>query len=153
MSWISTNMAEFLIIVGLALLAAEILIFGFATLFLLFVGIASIITGTLMYLELIPATFLSGLLGLGVFTALSAIALWQPMKKMQADVDPTDAVNDLIGNRFTISKLVSSSVNPNYKFSGITWKLTSEEEIPAGSEVEITHTDVGLLTVRAVAED
>jgi membrane protein implicated in regulation of membrane protease activity len=48
--------------------------------------------------------------------------------------------------------LVSPTAHPQYKFSGISWKLVSEEEIPVGSEVEIIHTDVGILRIRAVKE-
>jgi len=150
MNWFVDNMAETMVIVGLALLAIEILILGFATFILLFVGIAAIITGGLMYMMVIPDTLLSGFMSMGIFTALSAFFLWSPLKKMQQDVDPTEAKNDLIGHRFTLEADVSSDNQPEYRFSGIMWRLTADEELAAGTDVEVTHTDVGKLTVRAV---
>ena len=150
MSWFSENLAEFLIIIGLALLVIEILILGFSTFILLFVGIAGIISGGLIYLGIIPETMLSALLSMGIITAVSALLLWKPLKSMQEDVEPADATNDLIGTRFTLTDDVSDTVHPEYKFSGIVWKLDSADTIAAGTEVEVTHTDVGRLTVKAV---
>ena len=150
MSWFVDNMAETMVILGLALLAIEILILGFATFILLFVGIAAIITGALMYMVVIPDTLLAGLMSMGIFTALSAFLLWSPLKKMQMDVDPTEAKNDLIGHRFTLEADVSADNQPEYKFSGIMWRLTADEALTAGTAVEVIHTDVGQLKVRAV---
>ena len=150
MNWFAENMAESLVVLGLALLVIEILVLGFATFILLFVGIGAIVTGGLMYMAVIPDTMLAALLTMAVGTALSAALLWKPLKTMQQDVDPTEATNDLIGHRFTLSEAVSEHDNPEYRFSGIMWKLKADSDIAAGTDVEVIHTDVGELTIRAV---
>ena len=149
MSWFADNMAETMVIVGLAMLAIEILVLGFTTFILLFVGIAAIVTGALMYMAILPDTLLAGFMSMGIITALSALVLWGPLKKMQMNVDPTEAKNDLIGHRFTLPAEVSEASQPEYKFSGIMWRLTADETLPAGTNVEVIHTDVGQLKVRA----
>ena len=45
MDWVTANMAESLIIVGLLLLAIEIAVLGFSTFVLFFVGLAAVLTG------------------------------------------------------------------------------------------------------------
>ena len=151
MNWFAENMAEALVAVGLALLIIEILILGFATLFLLFVGIAAIVTGALMYMAVIPDTLFSALLSMAICTALAAALLWKPMKTMQKDVDTKKTTNDLVGHRFTLTDAVSEDGNPEYKFSGIKWRLKSDAPLKAGQHVEVVHTDVGVLKIRAVS--
>ena len=150
MNWFAENMAEFLVVLGLALLVIEIMVLGFATFILLFVGIAAIVTGGLMYMAVIPDTLLAAFFTMAVGTGLSAALLWKPLKTMQQDVDPTEATNDLVGHRFTLSEAVSEHDNPEYKFSGIMWKLKADSDIAAGTDVEVIHTDVGELKIRAV---
>ena len=150
MNWFAENMAEFLVVLGLALLVIEIMVLGFATFILLFVGIAAIVTGGLMYMAVIPDTLLAAFFTMAVGTGLSAALLWKPLKTMQQDVDPTEATNDLVGHRFTLSEAVSEHNNPEYKFSGIMWKLKADSDIAAGTDVEVIHTDVGELKIRAV---
>ncbi len=151
MNWFAENMAESLVVLGLALLVIEILILGFATFILLFVGIAAIVTGGLIYMAVIPDTLLAAFMSMAICTALSALLLWKPLKNMQQDVDPTEASNDLVGHRFTLSEAVSEHQNPEYKFSGIMWKLKADADIAAGTDVEVVHTDVGELKIRAVS--
>lgn len=150
MNWIAENMAEFLVVLGLALLVIEIMVLGFATFILLFVGIAAIVTGGLMYMAVIPDTMLAAFFTMAVGTGLVAVLLWKPLKSMQQDVDPTEATNDLVGHRFTLSEAVSEHDNPEYKFSGIMWKLKADSDIAAGTDVEVIHTDVGELKIRPV---
>ena len=150
MNWFVDNMAETMVILGLALLAVEILILGFTTFILLFIGIAAIITGALMYMVVIPNTLIAGFMSMGVFTGVSALLLWRPLKKMQMDVDTTRAKNDLIGHRFKLETDISADHNSEYKYSGITWRLTADEVLTTGTTVEVIHTDVGQLKVRAV---
>lgn len=150
MNWIAENLAEALIIAGIALLVLEILVLGFTTFIFFFVGVAAIISGSLMYFGVIPDTFLSGMLATALLTALAAAGLWKPLRNMQADTGPTEATNDLIGHRFTLTEPVSAQEQPDYRFSGINWKLKSAEPIEAGKQVEVTHTDVGVLTIRAI---
>ncbi len=150
MNWIANNLAEALVILGLALLALEIWILGFATFVLFFVGLAAVIAGGLMYIELFEATTLNAILSVGVLTALGAALLWNPLKNMQNEVDLTRASSDLVGHSFILAENVSSEVSPNYHYSGVNWKLVSEEPLEAGQKVKVVQTDVGVFHIQAV---
>ena len=72
MDWINQNMIEFLLIVGMLLLGVEVLVLGFSTFVLFFVGLAALLTAGLIYIEVVPSTMLSAVLSLGVLSALGA---------------------------------------------------------------------------------
>ncbi len=149
MDLLTNNLAETLVVLGLALLAIEILVLGFSTFVLFFVGVAAVFSGFLMYLGLIPESMLNAMLSVGIFTAIVAFFAWKPLRNMQNDVETKRADGDLVGHRFRLTEDVSESVNPIYRYSGIDWKLTSAEEIKSGTEVEVTQTDVGVFHVKA----
>ena len=152
MDWVTANMAESLIIVGLLLLAIEIAVLGFSSFVLFFVGLAAVLTGGLLYVGLIPDSMLSALLSIGVLTALSATLLWKPLKNMQKDVDTKKASSDLIGHRFVLTEEVSLTANPVYRYSGIDWKLKSNQPLNAQALVEVTDVEVGVFTVKAATQ-
>jgi membrane protein implicated in regulation of membrane protease activity len=152
MDWVSNNLAESLIIVGLALLAIEIVVLGFSTFVLFFVGLAAVITGGLLYIGVLPDSMLSALSGIGILTALSAIFLWRPMKSMQNKVESKKVTNDLVGHSFMLDETVSMSDNPVYRYSGIDWNLSSEKEVLAGTLVEVIDVQVGKFIIKAKTE-
>ena len=101
---------------------------------------------------LIPDSMLSALLSIGVLTALSATLLWKPLKNMQKDVDTKKASSDLIGHRFVLTEEVSLTANPVYRYSGIDWKLKSNQPLNAQALVEVTDVEVGVFTVKAATQ-
>ena len=86
MNWISNNLAEILIMAGLALLVIEVVVLGFSTFVLFFVGLAAVAAGGLMTVGVIPESMLSALSSVGILTALLAVLLWRPLKSMQGNV-------------------------------------------------------------------
>jgi inner membrane protein len=150
MNWFTENLPETLVIIGLALLIVEILILGFATFIFFFVGVAAILTGLMMYMGVLEHTLISAMTSTAIITVISALLLWKPLKKMQNTVDPKNAANDLIGHQLTAPSTISSTESATYKFSGITWQLTADKEIIAGTQVEVIDTQVGILKVQAV---
>ena len=54
MNWINDNLSESLIIVGLALLVIEVVVLGFSTFVLFFVGLAAVVAGGLMAVGVVP---------------------------------------------------------------------------------------------------
>lgn len=148
MSWISENLAESFLILGLFLLGIEILVLGFSTFVLFFVGISAVLTAALLYSESIPNTWLSALSALAITTFLSALLLWKSLKKFQSKVDNTRAASDLVGYRFILVDDISSDAQAIHHYSGIAWKLRSKEPIKSGTWVEVTQADVGEFTVR-----
>ena len=148
MNWINDNLSESLIIVGLALLVIEVVVLGFSTFVLFFVGVAAVVAGGLMAVGVVPNSMLSALSSLGVLTALSALLLWRPLKSMQGKVESKKATSDLVGHSFILNEAVSMTKNPTYRYSGIEWSLSSEQELSAGTLVEVTGVTVGAFIVR-----
>jgi membrane protein implicated in regulation of membrane protease activity len=149
MDWVSNNLAESLIIVGLALLVVEVVVLGFSTFVLFFVGLAAVITGGLMRIGFLPDSMLAALSSIGVLTALLAIFLWRPLKSMQNNVERKKVTSDLVGHSFILSEAVSMSSNPVYRYSGIDWQLSSEKVLSAGTLVEVTGVAVGKFIIQA----
>jgi membrane protein implicated in regulation of membrane protease activity len=152
MDWVSNNLAESLIIVGLALLVMEVVVLGFSTFVLFFVGLAAVITGGLMSTGVLPDSMLSALSSIGVLTALLAIFLWRPLKSMQNNVERKKVTSDLVGHSFILNDAVSMSSNPVYRYSGIDWQLSSENELSVGTLVEVTGVAVGKFIIQAKAQ-
>ena len=153
MEWASNNLAQSLLVLGLALLAIEIAVLGFSTFVLFFVGLAAAITGMLLYLGFIPETLLSALLTVALLTAVAAVVLWKPLKKLQSKVDNSKAKGDLVGHCFVLSDEVSATHAPLYRYSGIDWKLLSSETLAPGTKVEVTQADVGVFYIKALPSD
>jgi hypothetical protein len=148
MNWINDNLSESLIIVGLALLVIEVVVLGFSTFVLFFVGLAAVVAGGLMTVGVVPYSMLSALSSLGVLTALLALLLWRPLKSMQGKVESKKVTSDLVGHSFILNEAVSMTKNPTYRYSGIEWSLSSEQELSAGTLVEVTGVAVGAFIVR-----
>ena len=149
MNWISNNLCEFLIMAGLVLLVIEVVVLGFSTFVLFFVGLAALLAGGLMAIGAIPDSTLSAFYSVGVLTALLAMLLWRPLKSMQGKVEVKKVTSDLVGHSFILNEAVSMTQNPAYRYSGIDWHLSSEQELPAGTLVEVTGVAVGKFIVQA----
>lgn len=148
MNWVLDNLVESLLIIGLLLLAVEILVLGFSTFVLFFIGIGAILTALIMYVGLIPSTVLPALLSISLLSTLCAFLLWRPLKNMQSNVETKQADNDLVGHSFVIEQDVSPQKPGKYKYSGIEWSLRSSESIEAGMLVEVTKTEVGVFHIQ-----
>ena len=143
MELISNHLIESLIILGLALLSIEILVLGFSTFVLFFVGIASLVAAALMYAGFIPETTMSAVLTVAIITAIDGVLLWKPLKNMQTKVDKKVAESDLIGHNFILETDVGPNLPGSYHYSGINWKLKSTTAISAGTQVKVVKTEVG----------
>jgi membrane protein implicated in regulation of membrane protease activity len=101
-----------------------------------------------MAVGVVPHSMLSALSSLGVLTALLALLLWRPLKSMQGKVESKKVTSDLVGHSFILNEAVSMTKNPTYRYSGIEWSLSSEQELSAGTLVEVTGVAVGAFIVR-----
>ena len=149
MDWALNNLAESLLILGILLLVIEVAVLGFSTFVLFFVGCAAIVTAGILYVGIIPDTLLAALLTIGILTAVSAVLLWKPLKKMQTKVDTTTAKGDLVGHSFVLIEDVAPELTPVYRYSGIDWKLNASEYLVAGTKVEVIQADVGVFHIKA----
>jgi membrane protein implicated in regulation of membrane protease activity len=148
MEWALNNLAESLLILGILLLVIEIVILGFSTFVLFFVGLSAVVTAGLLYVNIIPDSLAAAMMSTGVLTALSAVLLWKPLKNMQTQVDTTKAKGDLVGHSFILIEDVAPEMTPVYRYSGIDWKLKASEHIIAGTKVEVIEADVGVFHIK-----
>jgi len=148
MDYITDNLAQSLIILGLLLLSIEILVLGFSTFVLFFVGVAAVITGGLISFGVLPNELVDALLTICILSAVIAVVSWKPLKSLQNKVETTKTTNDMIGNKFILTQALTPGQQVTCNYSGIDWKVSSEEDIAIGAEVEITDVSVGQLRVK-----
>lgn len=153
MNWFANNIIESVLIIGVVLLIIEIVVLGFSTFFLFFAGLAAIVTALLMWIGLVPESFLYSLISVSVLTALFAALLYKPLSRMQKKVDNTRPSSDLIGHTFVLPEDIIAAApisnKPLYDFSGIKWRLESQGDLAKGMLVEVNQVDVGILWVAA----
>jgi len=147
----SDYLPTLLIFAGLAMLAIEVGVLGFSIMILFFLGLGSLATGLLMLISVVPQTLGAALLGSGLLSLVAAVGLWKPLKNLQNSTDSKSVTSDLIGYTFELDTDISPSSPGQVKFSGIDWKVITDSDIKAGTEVEVNHTAVGVLTVKAVS--
>lgn len=141
------SIQEGLLIMGVLLLVVEVMFFGFATFFLLFIGISCLIAGLLMSFSVIPDTALSALSSVSVFSIIIAFGFWKPLKKLQKPDDNNEIEVGLVGHKFILTSDVSPNKSIDYKYSGVNWIVKSLEEIDAGQSVKVIKLEVGVLLV------
>lgn len=149
--FISQYLAESLIVLGLILLTVEVIILGFSTFILFFLGISLILTGMGVWVELLPATWTSIFIANAVITTVLTAGLWRPLKRIQNTTDTKTVKNDFIGISFFVEQAVDRQGLYQHKYSGISWQVKSEQPISANTEVEVVKADVGVLWVEPKA--
>jgi len=148
MEWLIASLSGILLFLGIALLAVEILVFAFSSFILFFVGLACLITGLLMVLGLLPLSLTVAFASVAILSGLLAVLSWKPLKDMQSHVDHTPASGDLVGHSFILTGDVAPGQTINYRYSGIEWRVKSDQVLPAGTEVEVAVANVGEFTVK-----
>ncbi len=152
--YFDTNPHSFWFTIGFLLLALEALAFGFATGVLLFAGLGGLLTGTMIWAELIPATWLAGIATFGISSGLSAAILWRPLMKLQStEPAPKDNSSDMVGYEFQLNEKITRDTQGKTRYSGIEWKVilsddSTTDTIQAGQTVVVTSVDVGVMRVK-----
>jgi membrane protein implicated in regulation of membrane protease activity len=152
MNWVALHYPEFLIGLGLLLLVIEVTTLNLSVLVLLFIGLACIASGVLMWLGLVPETLLAACGSVALLTLVCAALLWKPLKKLQRGSGDTSVKGDFIGHRFVLEQAVSTTEYGAHRFSGVNWKVRSDAALPAGTAVEVVKVEVGFLTVAPAAD-
>ena len=142
------SIEEALLIMGVLLLVIEVVFFGFATFFLLFIGLSCLITGLLMSVSVIPENAVSALSFVSVFSIVISIGLWKQLKKLQASEDNSGLEVGLVGHKFQLTSALGPNKSSNYKYSGVDWIVKSTEKIDAGQTVRVISLEVGVLFVK-----
>lgn len=118
---------------------------------LLFFAIGCALTGVLISLNLVTSWELE-LLFVGIFTLLSSLVMWKPLKKFQGSGMVNDSSSDMIGQIVPISETVSH-FGGSVRHSGINWNARLSEEsqtesIKMGERVTICGVDGNTLIVK-----
>lgn len=151
MSFIETHIAEGLMIAGIILLIVEMLVLGFSTFILLFLGLSFFLSGLLMSIGVVPEGVISALWMNSIFTILIAAILWGPLKRMQKhEGKPGEIKSDFIGQELILKNDVDLNGKTQYSYSGVSWKLKSKTPLAKGTHVRVVRADVGVLWVEAV---
>ena len=77
----------------------------------------------------------------------SAVLLWKPLKKIQSPSKDTNVEVGLVGHQFQLEKGISPEEPGEYVYSGISWKVVSDQAIAKAAFVKVVKADVGQLTV------
>ncbi|MFV0574433.1 MAG: NfeD family protein [Vibrio sp.] len=151
MDWVSSYLAQILMIVGFLALIVEVTVLGFSTFIFFFVGLAFIVTGFTMSIGLVDATLASAVWMNIVLTVLFACILWKPLKSLQNKKTSKEHESDFLPEPFTLSDDIDiDSETVIHVFSGIQWKVRSETPISAGTKVKAVKLEVGIMWVKTV---
>jgi len=148
--YFNNNIYSFWFAVGFILLIIEALAFGFTTGFVLFVGLAALVTGGVVWFDLVPDTWIASIATFAVSSALISVALWKPLKSIQSNSKSPekDNTSDIIGLKFRLDADIGISVPGTTRYSGIEWKVEIDHsaeitEISKGSTVVVVSVDAG----------
>jgi hypothetical protein len=149
MSILTENLASTLVVIGVVALALEVVVFGFSVFILFLLGLACIVSGALIWTTLLPDTAGVAFSLVAFFTAVFAVTLWKPLKKMQNSGITHEVKGDFIGHSFVLPTDCSLSQASTHRMSGVDWKVHSKHTLAAGTMVQVIKVDVGELTVVA----
>lgn len=144
--------------VGFLLLAIEALAFGFSSGILLFGSLGAIITGVLLWLGIVPDSFVAAIACFAISTAAVTAALWIPLKRMQSGTElGNDRSSDIIGHTFILSSDINRTTWSEQKYSGIKWNVKpaddlANDSISAGTQVKVTAVTVGAFFVQPISK-
>ena len=147
MELIANNAGESLVTFGLVLLIVEVVMLGFSTFILTFIGLALVVAGGLVLGGMLPVQLMPIVLTTAILTTVFALILWKPLKRFQNRQDTQKVKNDFIGMEFVLDKEIDATSSTTHKLSGIDWQVKAKQTIPAGTKVVVTDTEVGELWI------
>jgi len=150
MDFISQYLSESLIAFGIALLVIEVALLGFVTFVLLFLGLSLVLTGVLMMAGVLDNTYLTALWSNAIVTAILAALLWKPLKQSQNKITGDKNITNTLEHQFILEADADSQSQGTHKYSGIQWKVRSQQPISQGTLVKVVKADVGVLWVEEV---
>ena len=118
---------------------------------LLFFSIGCAVTGVLSSYGVLD-NWESEVLSVGIFSVLSALVLWRPLKRFQGSEPVSDTSSDMIGQIVPVSEEVTLH-GGRIRHSGINWQArldgdSTVEKLEVGLRVEISGVDGNVMIVR-----
>ena len=142
------NLPQILLIIGILLLVAEIIFFGFATFVLFFVGIAMLIVGAAMTIGLLPTDLMTAIFSVSILALVSAAVLWKFLKKLQSTKWNKKIEVGLVGYEFKLDVDITPNKSVKHFYSGIEWDVISDDKIKKNTPLRVIQVEVGKLTVK-----
>ena len=146
-------LAQGFILIGILLITIEVLVFGFASVILLFVGAAMIVSGCAMLLGFLETSWLWAFSSTSGLTFIFSLAFWKPLKAMQNKVDHKETKTEFSDKTFVLEEDVDVQGDSQYQYSGVMWQLKSQQAIQQGTLVKVDKIEVGVLWVSPVNEE
>ena len=109
-------LAQGFIIVGIILVTTEVLVLGLSTFVLLFAGVAMILSGSLMVLELIETSWIWAFSTTTSFTVWLSLLFWKPLKAMQNKVEVSESKTEFSDKEFVLEQDVDSNGESQYQY-------------------------------------
>jgi membrane protein implicated in regulation of membrane protease activity len=142
------NLPQILLIIGILLLVAEIIFFGFATFVLFFVGIAMLIVGAVMTIGLLPTDLMTAIFSVSILALVCAAVLWKFLKKLQSTKWNKKIEVGLVGYEFKLDVDITPNKSVKHFYSGIEWDVISDDKIKKNTPLRVIQVEVGKLTVK-----
>ena len=147
--WLFSDVSQSLMAVGLLMAVIDVLVFGFATFFLTLIGLAMLVSGALIYFGIISDSTATVLISVAILTAIFSLLLWKPLKQLQSQSEHKKVSSDFDCYQFTLEQDIDNGVVGKHHYSGIDWKVESDQPISKGTKVEVLEFKVGVLLVKA----
>ena len=142
------NLPQILLIIGILLLVAKIIFFGFATFVLFFVGIAMLIVGAVMTIGLLPTDLMTAIFSVSILALVCAAVLWKFLKKLQSTKWNKKIEVGLVGYEFKLDVDITPNKSVKHFYSGIEWDVISDDKIKKNTPLRVIQVEVGKLTVK-----
>lgn len=140
----------FFLLLGGALITAELLIFNFSVFWFLFIGIGAVVAALLAWM--VPGVgWLYSSLTFVVASTITSLALYSPLKKWQQKPSAM-AGNDALGQEVDVTTEISAEKNGKVLWSGSSWEAKLAEgsaPLKAGDHAEIVKISGIILTVKS----
>lgn len=152
MHYFSSNHANLLFLIAGITLVLELAVMGLSGL-LLFFSIGCFITGILTHFGILSG-WESEVFSVGLFSCLTALLLWKPLKQFQSKNVPQDTSSDMAGREVACAENISKTQGA-IRYSGINWpaRLDASANVDAIAEGElcvIVSVDGNIMLVTAV---
>jgi membrane protein implicated in regulation of membrane protease activity len=142
----------FYIILGVALITFELLVFGMSVFWFLFIGLGALVAAVVAW----QLPEISWLMATGTFVIASAIisgALYVPLKRWQQKPSVMSGKSDAIGQSVEALTEITTEKSGSVSWSGAKWEAklaTGSEPLQEGDNAEITKLGGIVLWVKKV---
>lgn len=139
----------FFLLLGAALIVAEILIFNLSIFWFLFVGLGALVAALVSWM-FPESSWLLAIVTFTVATTLIAVALYRPLKRFQNKKGPM-AGNDALGQSVEVLDDLTDHNQGKVTWSGTSWSARlaqGSESLKKGEQAEIVEVQGIVLLVR-----